>query len=66
MKCMFTVVYCHVNITGVCYYIDTNTITNKETKDNVKVISFWNNSNIEIQDHLNVIPKTITITNIYI
>ena len=40
MKCMFTVVYCHVNITGVCYYIDTNTITNKETKDNVKVISF--------------------------
>ena len=41
MKSKFAVVYCHhINITGVCHCIDTNTITNKETKANIKDISF--------------------------
>ena len=44
MKSTFAVVYCHISITSVCHYIDTNTITNKEIKDNVKVISFSNNT----------------------
>ena len=41
MKSKFSVVYCHhINIIGVCHYIDTNIITNKETNDNVKAIYF--------------------------
>ena len=44
MKSIFAVVYCHISITSACHYIDTNTITNKEIKDNVKVISFSNNT----------------------
>ena len=40
MKSNFAAVYCHINITGLCYYIDTNTITNKEIKANIKAISF--------------------------
>ena len=67
MQSKFAVVYCHhINITGVCHCIDTNTITNKETKANIKDISFWNNKNVETQGHLNVISKTITIANIFI
>ena len=37
---MLLVLCCHVNITDVCC-LDTNTITNKETKANTKVIAFW-------------------------
>ena len=32
MNSMFTVVYCHVNIAGICHCLDTNTINNKELK----------------------------------
>ena len=39
MKSIFVVVCCHVNITDVCC-LDTNTITNKEIKANIKAISF--------------------------
>ena len=39
-KFMFAVVYCHVNITNMYCPLDTNTITNQETKANAKAISF--------------------------
>ena len=32
MNSMFAIVYCHVNIAGICHCLDTNTINNKELK----------------------------------
>ena len=37
MKWMFVIVCCHINITDVCC-LDTNIISNKETKANTKVM----------------------------
>ena len=47
MKSMFVIICCHVNITDVCC-LDTNTITNKDTKANTKTINFDKNTNTDI------------------
>ena len=63
MRTIFVLECCYVNIVDLCR-LDTNTIANKETKANTKVIDlFGKNTNTNIQDHLKIITKTITKIN---